>query len=103
MAIYLVKAKPVEDKLAELRTRLDAGEVREFEPFGRSLEQSLRGARRAEDGDAVWEEVDYCSPPLQAEREAILDDYFERIEVEPVGENEGWKRIEHLPPLWNAD
>ncbi|MBV8830978.1 MAG: hypothetical protein JO108_17290, partial [Acidobacteriaceae bacterium] len=50
-------------------------------------------------GTAVWEEEDYCSPPLAQERAAVLDAYFEKIKVEQVNEGEGWKRIRALPKL----
>lgn len=100
MAIYLVKAKPVESKLDELRRKLARGDVRAFEPFGRALDRSLRGARLGEDGIAMWEEVDYCSPPLREERAAVLDEHFTDISVEPVDEGEGWSSIGHLTRLF---
>ena len=37
-------------------------------PFGRSLTYSLEHARLRDDGYAVWEEEDYCAPPLAQER-----------------------------------
>jgi hypothetical protein len=49
---------------------------------------------------AVWEEEDYCRPPLAEERAAVLDDYFDQIEVEPVTPGEGWEQIERLPFLF---
>ncbi|HJU11673.1 MAG TPA: hypothetical protein VJ728_12390 [Candidatus Binataceae bacterium] len=51
------------------------------------------------DGTAIWEEEDYCSPPLAQERTAVLDMYFDEIEVEQVKAGEGWKRINSLPKL----
>ena len=41
------------------------------------------------DGVAVWEEEDYCDPPLAQEREAVLDDYFGDLRVEAVKEGGG--------------
>jgi hypothetical protein len=99
MAHYLVRAKPRQDRLPDLRVQLDRKAFRELRPFGRALTLSLEGARREHDV-AVWEEEDYCSPPLAEEREAVLDDYFEGIEVEEVEEGEGWRRIEDLPSLY---
>jgi hypothetical protein len=49
---------------------------------------------------AVWEEEDYCSPPLAQERAAILDTYFKELDVERVEKNEGWKKIASLPKMW---
>jgi hypothetical protein len=99
MAHYLVRARPRRDKLEELRDRLRQDAFIGLEPFGRALTRSLRGARLEGDG-AVWEEEDYCSPPLAEERAAVLDAYIEGIAVEPVAQGEGWRRIATLPPLF---
>ena len=69
-------------------------------PFGRSLSHSLRNARVRQDGVAIWEEEDYCSPPLAQEREAVLDAYFGDLRVQAVSEGGGWERIEDLPRLF---
>lgn len=100
MAHYLVEATPVEERLDELREQLAEGAFLEMQPFGRALTRSLRRARRRSDGAAVWEEEDYCSPPLREEREAVLDRYFEDLEVSPVEEGEGWEAIEDESPLF---
>ena len=63
------------------------------------MTKDLRNAR-VETRGAVWEEEDYCSPPLAEERAAVLDAYFEGIAVEPVAKGEGWRRVEALPPLF---
>ena len=101
MAYYLVQAKPVEELLPELRQRLDSGEIRVMRPFGQALQYSLENARQKEDGLAVWEEEDYCSPPLAQERAAILDTYFRELDVERVEKNKGWKKIQTLPKMWD--
>lgn len=74
-------------------------------PFGESLDEGLRNARvRKEDGFALWEEEDYCRPPLAQEREAVLDDYFQDLTVEDAGRpGDGWKRITNLPSLWELE
>ena len=100
MAYYLVRAKPQWEKLAELRTRLDAGEILRMRPFGGSLDMSLLGARMESNAVAIWEEEDYCHPPLDMERDAVLDHYFEDISVEVVSLDEGWERIADLPSMW---
>jgi hypothetical protein len=53
-----------------------------------------------ENGIAIWEEEDYCVPPLAQERGAVLDTYFQDLNVEPVDQNKGWERINSLPRLW---
>jgi hypothetical protein len=102
MAYYLVSARPRPDRMFDLETKLSERAFMELEPFGRSLSASLEGARRLPDGTAVWEEEDYCRPPLAQEREAVLDQYFEELSVEPVERGSGWQRIAELPPLFPA-
>jgi len=98
MAYYLVRAKPKTD-LQPLRDWLDSGDIRVMQPFGSTLQHSLDNARV--DGEySVWEEEDYCRPPLDMERKAVLDQYFTDLTVETVHEGDGWQRIEHLPSLW---
>ncbi len=100
MAHYLVTARPVEPKLTELLRKLQVNAFIEMEPFGRAVTFSLRHARVRPDGLAVWEEVDFCTPPLRQEREAVLDDYFENLSVTPVEEGAGWAQITELPRLF---
>lgn len=100
MAYYLVEAVAKEDRLPELSERLDRDEFLSMRPFGASVTLSLRGARKRPDGGVVWEEEDYCSPPLAQERAAVLDEYFEDLRVTAVQRNEGWAEIRDLPRLF---
>lgn len=102
MAHYLVTARAISDRLPELRARLDAGEIAPLRPFGAALDAALKGARRRPDGMVVWEEEDYCQPPLAMERAAVLDHHFADLAVESVIRGQGWQRIDHLPSLWNG-
>jgi hypothetical protein len=102
MAYYLVTARPAKEKMAELRKRLDSGEVSKMRPFGESLHYSLENARLQEDGIAIWEEEDYCRPPLAQERAAVLDAYFSGLKVERVDEGDGWARIGQLPEMFGT-
>lgn len=99
MAYWLVRAIPNGD-LNELQTQLDRRAFDDVKPFGEALSAGLRGARVEPDGTAIWEEEDYCVPPLAQERAFILDRYFRDIRVEDVGEGNGWKQIQHLPKLF---
>jgi len=102
MAYYLVRAKPKAERLRELSRQLQRKAFVGLRPFGKALTNSLENARSESDGRAIWEEEDYCSPPLAEERAAVLDNYFDEISVERVDAGEGWKRIEALPKLnWN--
>ena len=102
MTYYLVQAKPKDDLLTELRQRLDSGEIIVMKPFGQALQYGLDHARLQENGIAIWEEEDYCAPPLAQERAAILDTYFTDLQVEKVNQTEGWKKIESFPMLWHV-
>lgn len=102
MAHYLVTARPLSEHLTELKGRLERDEFRPMRPFGETVTESLLGARRDSSETAVWEEEDYCAPPLALERAAVLDRYFEGIEVELVARGEGWARIESLPQMFPA-
>lgn len=86
MAFDLVKAKYHENLMGELRSRLDSGEIKAMNPFGRALQYGLDNARLDPDvnGFAFWEEEDYCNPPLAQERAAVLDTYFTELSVEIV-------------------
>jgi hypothetical protein len=100
VAHYLVTASPREDLLGELAERLERDEFVTLRPFGRALTSALRRARRLPNGKAMWEEEDYCQPPLAQEREAVLDRYFEGISVEPVVEGTGWALIDAFPAMF---
>ncbi len=100
MAHYLVKARPKKEDLDELFRKLEKNAFLDLRPFGKALTYGLRNARLRESGIAVWEEEDYCRPPLAEERAAVLDDYFDDIEVEKVQKEEGWQQIQNLPELF---
>ena len=100
MAHYLVTGRPVTSKLHELRNCLDSGEIRAMKPFGQALHKGLTRARWQRDGIAIWEEEDYCTPPLAQERRAVLDQYFTELSVEKVEKDAGWERINALPQIW---
>jgi len=100
MAFYLVSAVLKPDLSKELEQLLRKNAFVDLQPFGKVLSRSLRHARIRDDGFAVWEEEDYCTPPLAQERAAALDRFFERLSVAPVQAGEGWNRIRHLSRLF---
>jgi hypothetical protein len=100
MAHYLVTAVPISDRMEELRNLLRRDAFVSLPPFGGAITLSLRNARIREDGFAVWEEEDYCTPPLAQERAAVLDTFFGSLETKPVKKGEGWKQIAALRPLF---
>jgi hypothetical protein len=100
MPHYLVTASPRGELLQDLGARLARNEFVTLRPFGKALTSSLRRARRLPDGKLMWEEEDYCEPPLAQERAAVLDRYFADLSVEPVVEGTGWALIEALPAMF---
>ena len=103
MAHYLVRAIPKLGSVVELRHRLAKQEFLNMQPFGKSLTRALDGIRHDPTRDGVlWEAKDYCSPPLAMERAAVLDKYFDAIQVEVLPQGGGWARISKLPSLWDA-
>jgi hypothetical protein len=101
MALYIVRARPKND-LSNLRKELDSGEISKLRPFGKTLQYGLDNAKfDSKDGNALWIEEDYCSPPLAMERESVLDRYFNDITVQLIAsEKEGLDRIANHPRLW---
>lgn len=102
MAYYLVRAKPRQERLRELEKLLMERAFEGLRPFGQALSAGLAGARVGAEGLALWEEEDYCSPPLAMERAAVLDSYFDDIRVEAVMPGEGWSRIQEMPRLFST-
>lgn len=106
MAYYLVRATPKAELLDELHRKLGEQAFIGLRPFGQALTQGLTGARWEDvsasgvSTTAVWEEEDYCTPPLAMERAAVLDRYFDDIRVEHVQRDKGWQRIRDLVPLF---
>ncbi len=102
MAYYLVRARPRQERLRELEKLLAEGAFEGLRPFGQALSAGLAGARVGAEGLALWEEEDYCSPPLAMERAAVLDSYFDDIQVEAVMPGKGWSRIQEMPRLFSS-
>ena len=103
MAYYLVKGKPKQAKLHKLKRKLEQKAFKDLKPFGKALSYSLENARWWDNETIAWEEEDYCSPPLKEEKEAVLDHYFEIIELREVRKGFGWGEINELPQLFDFE
>jgi hypothetical protein len=102
MALYMVKARPLKELLENLQKDLNSGKISKMRPF--ALQYGLENAKIDNENPdyAIWVEEDYCSPPLAMERESVLNQYFNDIEVVSVeSEEEGWNMIKEKPSLWN--
>jgi len=100
MAHYLVSARAKNGALRRVRQLLDEGVIASMRPFGQALNFSLRTMRYDLRGNLVWEEEDYCIPPLAMERETVLDKYFDIVSIEPVNRGEGWSKLSFYPSVW---
>mgnify|MGYP003331421521 CR=1 FL=1 len=96
-------AKPDRARLGELKQRLDSGEIEAMRPFGSALHYSLLNAKLQDQTTAIWEEEDYCIPPLAQERAAVLNDYYSELEVQRVEVGQGWGQLNDLPDLFPSD
>jgi hypothetical protein len=95
MAFYLVCARPRGSRLADLRRRLNDGELEALYSFGNSLSVALREARiDPATGDAVWEQEDHDRPPLAQKEVIVLNRYFTDLRVKRVQPTVGWHQIE---------
>jgi hypothetical protein len=100
MTLYVVRAKPKGELMADLKKEINSGKISKIRPFGDELQHGLENAR-IHSGYAYWVEEDYCSPPLAMERKSVLDRYFEDITVERIeSQEEGRNRIKDRPMLW---
>jgi hypothetical protein len=63
MALYMVKARPRKELLANLQKDLSSGKISKMRPFGHALQYSLENARFDNENPdyALWVEEDYCS------------------------------------------
>jgi len=103
MAYYLVRARLKPGVYEELREKVAQRAFITLRPFGLAISESLEGARLdPETGEAVWEEEDYCHPPLAMERAAVLDTFFDDLQVEHVTQGEGWDLIDRLCSFWES-
>lgn len=101
MAFYLVEAELKQDKLEKLKEKIKNKSFEDLKPFGKAITKSLENARYdPKEKKVLWEEEDYCSPPLKQEKAQVLNNYFKNLEIEKVNKGNGWKKIKNLPLLW---
>jgi hypothetical protein len=100
MSSYLVTARIKLEKLDELEERLVNDGFKDRVTSGKALTQSLKNAKMLNDTIAVWEEEGSGDPPLQAERNAVLDEYFDVIDIKMMMRDIGWEKIRELPRLF---
>lgn len=84
--IYKVKARVLDETIAEFYCKLVDGAVAEQRPDGEEIVASMKRAVLTEPGMAEWYEMCFCPTPLQHERQTQYDFYFTDMTTEPAQE-----------------
>lgn len=103
---YLVSARLISERAAEFRDRLRDGSIRQQEPDGREIVDSMHRARVSPDETIRWSEVCYCPTPLEHERATVYDRYFRDLNtVEAEGDRsfEGERFLDYLNRIADSD
>ncbi len=85
--IYEVNARLLEEHAIELRLLLRDGTIREGNPDGREICDSMMRARFGQDGRVWWTQTGWSSVPLKYEIDSVYRHYFEDIRVREVEEH----------------
>jgi len=84
VAIYSVKARYIEEKIAEFYQKLTDGTIQNQKPDGQEIVNSMKRAKITEPNVIQWSEMCFCSPPLKHERETVYTQFLEDIETKVI-------------------
>ena len=90
--IYSVKARFIEEKTREFYQKLTDGTIKNQEPDGNEIIESMKRAKITAPNVIEWSEMCFCSTPLKHERETIYDNFlidFETARIDDYVEYEG--------------
>ena len=90
--IYSVKARLIEEKAREFYQKLTDGTIKNQEPDGNEIIESMKRAKITAPNVIEWSEMCFCSTPLKHERETIYDNFlidFETTRIDDYVEYEG--------------
>ena len=79
--IYSVKARFIEDKTREFYQKLTDGTIKNQEPDGNEIIESMKRAKITAPNVIEWSEMCFCSTPLKHERETIYDNFLIDFEI----------------------
>ena len=88
---YSVTARFKREMAVEFLRHLTDDTIRQQQPDGHEIADSMNRARLGSDGFVRWSEVCYCPTPLAHERKTVLDNVFNDIETEKI---EGYVEFE---------
>ncbi len=74
--IYSVKARFVEDKMAEFYKKLTDGTIQNQKPDGQEIVNSMKRAKITQPNTIQWSEMCFCPTPLKHERETIYNNFL---------------------------
>ncbi len=74
--IYSVKARFIEEKTREFYQKLTDGTIKNQEPDGNEIIESMKRAKITAPNVIEWSEMCFCSTPLKHERETIYDNFL---------------------------
>ncbi len=90
--IYSVKARFIEEKTREFYQKLTDGTIKNQEPDGNEIIESMKRAKITAPNVIEWSEMCFCSTPLKHERETIYDNFlidFETTRIDDYVEYAG--------------
>ncbi len=82
--IYSVKARFIEDKMAEFYQKLTDGTIQYQKPDGQEIVNSMKRAKITQPNTIQWSEMCFCSPPLKHERETIYNNFLTDMTTEII-------------------
>ena len=82
--IYSVKARFIEDKMAEFYQKLTDGTIQNQKPDGQEIVNSMKRAKITQLNTIQWSEMCFCSPPLKHERETIYNNFLTDMTTEII-------------------
>jgi len=74
--IYSIKARFIEEKTREFYQKLTDGTIKNQEPDGNEIIESMKRAKITAPNVIEWSEMCFCSTPLKHERETIYDNFL---------------------------
>jgi len=82
--IYSVKARFIEDKMAEFYQKLTDGTIQNQKPDGQEIVNSMKRAKITQPNTIQWSEMCFCSSPLKHERETIYNNFLTDMTTEII-------------------
>ncbi len=82
--IYSVKARFIEEKIAEFYQKLTDGTIQNQKPDGQEIVNSMKRAKITQPNTIQWSEMCLCPSPLKHERETIYNNFLTDMTTEII-------------------